>query len=69
MNAITDDATTATSTGGCPSRSDGSMNETSTSRLAASPASAPSPRHRPRSSTAPTKMHVRIHIGVPRWKS
>ena len=67
MNAISDEATTATITGLLPSRIDGNKNLTITTRLATSPAIAPNPRQRPRITTAPTNTNARTHIGVARW--
>ena len=65
MNAIIDAPTNATGSGEFPSSNDGSMNTTSTSRLAASPPSAPTPRPRPSRTTATTNRSTSSSTACP----
>jgi hypothetical protein len=67
--AIAPAATSATATEFDPSSSAGRANTTSTTRLIARPASAPTPRQRPNTTIAATNRMINSSIGVPRWKS
>src|SRR4051794_26034110 len=66
---ITPAPTTATASGLCPARIAGSTNSRSTAKLTASAASAASPRHRPRTSTAAANNTASQASDPLRWKS
>ena len=68
-SATASEPTTATASGGLPSRIAGTTKTSTTARLMPSPSRESAPRRRAKRSTASTKISASTSIGVPRSKS